>query len=37
VQALLAGEPAFNAFRIPRLNHFLGKPLWHGGYWPDPS
>jgi glycosyltransferase involved in cell wall biosynthesis len=37
VQALLAGEPAFNAFRIPRLNHFLGKPLWHGGYWPDPK
>ena len=37
IQALLAGEPAFNAWRIPRLNHFLGRPLRHGGYWPDPK
>ncbi len=26
-----------SAYRIPRLNHFLGKPLRHGGYWPDPK
>src|SRR5208283_3332758 len=37
IQALLAGEPAFSAYRIPRLNHFLGCPLRHGGYWPDPK
>jgi glycosyltransferase involved in cell wall biosynthesis len=37
IQALLAGEPAFCAYRIPRLNHFLGHPLRHGGYWPDPK
>jgi glycosyltransferase involved in cell wall biosynthesis len=37
IQALLAGEPAFAAYRIPRLNHFLGRPLRHGGYWPDPK
>lgn len=37
VQALLANEPAFSAYRIPRLNHFIGKPLRHGGYWPDPK
>jgi glycosyltransferase involved in cell wall biosynthesis len=37
IQALLAGEPAFVAYRIPRLNHFLGRPLRHGGYWPDPK
>ena len=37
IQGLLAGEPAFGAYRIPRLNHFLGKPLRHGGYWPDPK
>lgn len=37
IQALLAGEPAFQAYRIPRLNHFLGTPLRHGGYWPDPK
>ncbi|SPE20342.1 Glycosyl transferase family 2 [Candidatus Sulfotelmatomonas gaucii] len=37
IQALLAGEPGFNAYRVPRLNHFLGRPLRHGGYWPDPK
>lgn len=37
IQALVAGEPPFNAYRIPRLNHFLGRPLRHGGYWPDPK
>ncbi len=37
IQSLLAGEPAFAAYRIPRLNHFLGRPLRHGGYWPDPK
>ncbi len=37
IQALLAGEPAFNSYRVPRLNHFLGRPLRHGGYWPDPK
>jgi glycosyltransferase involved in cell wall biosynthesis len=37
IQGLLAGEPRFSAYRIPRLNHFLGKPLRHGGYWPDPK
>jgi glycosyltransferase involved in cell wall biosynthesis len=37
IQTLLAGEPGFSAYRIPRLNHFLGRPLRHGGYWPDPK
>jgi glycosyltransferase involved in cell wall biosynthesis len=37
MQALLAGEPACNAYRLPRRNHFLGSPLGHGGYWPDPK
>lgn len=37
IQSLLAGEPTFSAYRIPRLNHFLGRPLRHGGYWPDPK
>ena len=37
MQALLAGEPALDAYRIPRLNHFLCRPLRHGGYWPDPK
>jgi len=37
IQSLLAGEPKFAAYEIPRLNHFLGRPLSHGGYWPDPK
>ncbi len=37
IARLLAGEPAFAAYRIKRLNHFLGSPLRHGGYWPDPK
>ncbi len=37
IESLLAGEPACSAYRIPRLNHFLGRPLRHGGYWPDPK
>jgi glycosyltransferase involved in cell wall biosynthesis len=39
IQALLAAgaDSGFAAYRIPRLNHFLGRPLRHGGYWPDPK
>ena len=37
IQSILAAQPAFNAYFIPRLNHFLGRPLRHGGYWPDPK
>jgi len=37
IETLLAAKPEFSAYRIPRLNHFLGRPLRHGGYWPDPK
>ncbi|MDR3793621.1 MAG: glycosyltransferase family 2 protein [Terracidiphilus sp.] len=37
IGALLEGEPECEAYRLPRLNHFLGRPLRHGGYWPDPK
>lgn len=37
IEVLLTGDPAYAAYRIPRLNHFLGSPLRHGGYWPDPK
>ena len=37
IRDLLTGQPGFDAYRIPRLNHFLGRPLRHGGYWPDPK
>ncbi len=35
IEALVAGQPPYAAYRIPRLNYFLGRPLKHGGYWPD--
>ena len=37
IEELLEGEPAMSAYRVPRLNHFLGRALRHGGYWPDPK
>jgi glycosyltransferase involved in cell wall biosynthesis len=37
IQSLVAGDLSFPAYRIPRLNHFLGRPLRHGGFWPDPK
>jgi glycosyltransferase involved in cell wall biosynthesis len=37
IQELLKGASALIAYRVPRLNHFLGRALRHGGYWPDPK
>jgi glycosyltransferase involved in cell wall biosynthesis len=37
IEALLEGDPECQAYKVPRLNHFLGVPLRHGGYWPDPK
>jgi len=37
IERLMATEPACGAYQIPRRNHFLGKALGHGGYWPDPK
>ena len=37
IQTLLAHDPTCTAYRIPRLNEFLGRPLRYGGYWPDPK
>jgi len=37
IRGLLAGEPEFGAYRVRRLNHFMGRALRHGGYWPDPK
>jgi glycosyltransferase involved in cell wall biosynthesis len=30
-------ERDLNGFFIPRKNHFLGRWIKHGGYWPDPK
>ncbi|PHR22747.1 MAG: LPS biosynthesis protein [Hoeflea sp.] len=28
-------DPAFDAYQVPRLSYFLGKPFRHSGWWPD--
>ncbi|MDM7323065.1 MAG: glycosyltransferase family 2 protein [Gammaproteobacteria bacterium] len=34
IRATLA-SPRFTVYAIPRLSSFLGRPLRHGGWWPD--
>lgn len=35
IGALLAGEPEFDAYFLPRRNLFLGRWMRHGGLYPD--
>lgn len=35
IRQLLAGEPNFAAYSIPRLNLILGRWMRHGGFYPD--
>jgi len=35
IQALLASEPKYAAYWIPRLNLILGRWMRHGGFYPD--
>lgn len=35
IQTLLAGEPKFGAYWVPRLNLYFGKWIRHGGFFPD--
>lgn len=35
IQTLLAGEPKYNAYYIPRLNLIFGRWIRHGGFYPD--
>ncbi|WP_239461779.1 glycosyltransferase family 2 protein [Occallatibacter savannae] len=35
IQELLAGEPAYDAYWIPRLNLYFGRWIRHGGFHPD--
>jgi glycosyltransferase involved in cell wall biosynthesis len=28
-------NPAFDAYQMPRLSSFLGRPFYHSGWWPD--
>lgn len=31
----LKNETPFGGYKIPRLNYVWGRPVYHGGYWPD--
>jgi glycosyltransferase involved in cell wall biosynthesis len=35
IKILLAGEPEFAAYWVPRRNFFLGQWMRHGGFYPD--
>ena len=35
IRDLLAGDPQFEAYWIPRLNLYFGKWIRHGGFYPD--
>lgn len=35
IRNLLAGEPKYDAWWIPRLNLYFGKWIRHGGFYPD--
>lgn len=35
IQTLLAGEPEFQAYWMPRLNQIFGRWMRHGGFYPD--
>jgi len=35
IQTLLAGEPRYTAYWIPRLNLIMGRWMRHGGFYPD--
>jgi glycosyltransferase involved in cell wall biosynthesis len=35
IQQLLASEPKFSAYWIPRLNLYFGRWIRHGGFYPD--
>jgi glycosyltransferase involved in cell wall biosynthesis len=29
------GQGGFDSYEMPRLSYFCGKPIWHGGWYPD--
>jgi glycosyltransferase involved in cell wall biosynthesis len=35
IRKVLAGEPKFDAYWIPRLNLYFGRWIRHGGFYPD--
>jgi glycosyltransferase involved in cell wall biosynthesis len=35
IEAALSADCSYDGFRIPRLNHVFGRPIRHGGHYPD--
>ena len=35
IEAALSVDCSYDGFRIPRLNHVFGRPIRHGGHYPD--
>jgi len=35
IVTLLSGEPTHQGYLVPRVNWFFGKPIYHGGLYPD--
>lgn len=35
IQALLAGKPRYDAYELPRLSTYLGRQIFHGGWYPN--
>lgn len=35
IQKILKGQPQASAYAIPRVSYFLGKWIYHGGWYPD--
>ncbi len=36
ITKFLTDTKDFTSCTIPRLSTFIGKPVWHSGWWPDP-
>ncbi len=37
IKDVLAKDQGFDGYWIPRLNYVFGRPIRHGGFWPDPK
>jgi glycosyltransferase involved in cell wall biosynthesis len=35
IEAITSGHSAADGYRIPRLSYYLGRPIRHGGWYPD--
>lgn len=35
ISQVLNGKPSVDGYRIPRLSYYMGRPIRHGGWYPD--